>query len=95
MPPVSARSVDVVGFGASSVDYVTIVLSPALIFGLVGSLVLFLLEVCYRGEDKGNDWKLRLQLILSAYVFGAVLVSRISMMSPVSVWSPTMLAPVM
>ena len=70
--------------GQTAVDYVTIVLSPALITGLVGSLVLFLLEVFYRGDESGQDWKQRLQWILSFYVLGAVLVSRISMMSEIA-----------
>ena len=56
-------------------DYVAIAFSPALIMGLVGSLVFFLLEVLYpvAGEYKG-----RLQWILFFFVFGAVLVGRIS-----------------
>ncbi len=56
-------------------DYVAIVVSPVLIMGLVGSLVFFLLEVLYptQGEYKG-----RLQWILFFFVFGAVLVGRIS-----------------
>jgi hypothetical protein len=58
------------------VDYVTIVLSPVLIMGLVGSLVFFLLEVFYRAD---GPFKERLQYILFCYVFGAVLVARISM----------------
>lgn len=57
-------------------DYLTIVLSPALIMGLVGSLVLFLLEVLY---PSGGPWRERLQWILFFFVFGAVLVARISM----------------
>jgi hypothetical protein len=70
--------------GQTAVDYVTIALSPALIMGLVGSLVFFLLEVFYRTDGKGPDWKDRLQWILFFYVFGAVLVSRISMMSEIA-----------
>jgi hypothetical protein len=58
------------------VDYVTIVLSPVLIMGLVGSLVFFLLEVFYRAD---GPFKERLQWILFFYVFGSVLVARISM----------------
>ncbi len=58
------------------VDYVTIVLSPALIMGLVGSLVFFLLEVFYRTD---GEWKERLQYILFFYVFGAVLTARVAM----------------
>ena len=67
--------------GQTAVDYVTIVFSPALIMGLVGSLVFFLLEVFYRHD---GPWKERLQWILFLYVFGAVLVSRISMMSEIA-----------
>ena len=57
-------------------DYVAIAISPVLIMGLVGSLVFFLLEVLYpeKGEYKG-----RLQWILFFFVFGAVLVGRISL----------------
>src|SRR5262245_46739348 len=58
------------------VDYVTIVLSPALIMGLIGSLVFFLLEIFYATD---GPWKSRLQWILFFFVFGAVLVGRISM----------------
>jgi hypothetical protein len=58
------------------VDYVTIVLSPALVMGLVGSLVYFLLEVFYKTD---GEWKERLQWILFFYVFGAVLTARIAM----------------
>jgi hypothetical protein len=55
-------------------DYVALALSPALIMGLVGSLVFFLLEVFYRGQYEG-----RLQWILFFFVFGAVLVARVAM----------------
>jgi hypothetical protein len=54
-------------------DYVALAFSPALIMGLAGSLVFFLLEVAYSGEYEG-----RLQWILFFFVFGAVLVARIS-----------------
>ena len=57
-------------------DYVTIVLSPVLVMGLVGSLVYFLLEVFYKAD---GPWKARLQWILFFYVFGSVLTARISM----------------
>ncbi len=60
----------------TAVDYVTIVLSPVLIMGLIGSLVFFLLEIFYASD---GPWKGRLQWILFFYVFGAVLVGRISM----------------
>jgi hypothetical protein len=55
-------------------DYVALAVSPALIMALVGSLVFFLLEVLYRGAYEG-----RLQWILFFFVFGAVLIARISM----------------
>jgi hypothetical protein len=60
----------------SVVDYVTIVLSPVLVMGLVGSLVLFLLEVFYKTD---GQWKGRLQWILFFYVFGSVLTARVAM----------------
>ena len=55
-------------------DYVAMALSPALIMALVGSLVFFLLEILYAGE-----YTARLQWLLFFFVFGAVLVARISM----------------
>ena len=58
----------------STADYVAIGLSPLLIMALIGSLVFFLVEILYRGDYEG-----RLQYILFFYVFGAVLVARISM----------------
>ncbi|HEX5272987.1 MAG TPA: DUF4129 domain-containing protein [Gemmataceae bacterium] len=58
----------------STADYVAIGLSPLLIMALIGSLVYFLVEILYRGDYEG-----RLQYILFFYVFGAVLVARISM----------------
>src|SRR5215471_18928815 len=64
------------GPGQTAVDYVTLVLSPVLIIGLVGSLVFFLLEVFYRSD---GEFKERLQWILFFFVFGMVLVARISM----------------
>ena len=68
--------------GQTPVDYVTVVLSPVLIMGLVGSLVFFLLEVFYRAD--GPNFKDRLQYILFCYVFGAVLVARISMKAEIA-----------
>src|SRR4051794_32157542 len=59
-------------------DYVTIVLSPVLVMGLVGSLVFFLLEILYQTD---GPWKGRLQWILFFYVFGAVLTARVAMNS--------------
>src|SRR5262249_25736274 len=55
-------------------DYVAIAISPALIMALVGSLVYFLLEVAYVGQFYGS-----LRWVIFFFVFGAVLVSRISM----------------
>jgi hypothetical protein len=55
-------------------DYLAIVLSPALIITLIGSLVFFLLEVLYEGA-----YEVRLKWILFWYVFGAVLIARIAM----------------
>jgi hypothetical protein len=57
-------------------DYVVTALSPALIMALVGSLVFFLLEVLYSGKYEG-----RMQWILFFFVFGIVLIARISMMA--------------
>jgi hypothetical protein len=54
-------------------DYLTIALSPVLIMGLVGSLVFFLLEVLYFGQYNG-----RMQWTLFFFVFGIVLIARIS-----------------
>jgi hypothetical protein len=56
-------------------DYVALVISPALIMGLVSSLVFFLLEVFYRAD---GEWKGRLQWVLFFFVFGAVLVARMA-----------------
>src|SRR5919197_1830875 len=60
-------------------DYVAMAISPALIMGLVGSLVFFLLEVFYSGQYEG-----RLQWILFFFVFGAVLIARVSMMGDIA-----------
>src|SRR5262249_21101856 len=57
----------------TAADYVTLVLSPALIMALVGSLVFFLLEVFYAGE-----YEFRLQWILFFFVFAAVLIARLT-----------------
>lgn len=54
-------------------DYVTIAVSPVLIMALVGSLVFFLLEVLYVGRYEG-----RMQWTLFFFVFGIVLIARIS-----------------
>src|SRR5947209_13613457 len=55
-------------------DFLAIAMSPVLIMALVGSLVFFLLEVLYQGKHQGS-----LQWILFFFVFGAVLIARISM----------------
>jgi Domain of unknown function (DUF4129) len=58
----------------TTADYVAIGLSPLLIMSLVGSLIYFLVEILYRGDYEG-----RLQYIMFFYIFGAVLVARMSM----------------
>jgi hypothetical protein len=60
----------------SLADYVAIALSPLLIMALVGSLVFFLLEVLYVGQFYGS-----LKWVLFFFVFGAVLLARLSMSS--------------
>ena len=67
----------------SLADYVAVALSPALIMALVGSLVFFLLEVCYGGKYEG-----RMQWILFCFVFCAVLIARISMTAGISERAP-------
>src|SRR5260370_13906357 len=54
-------------------DFVVIALSPVVLMALVGSLVFFLVGVLFVGQYQGN-----LRWILFFYVFGAVLVARIS-----------------
>jgi hypothetical protein len=54
-------------------DYMVIALSPALIMTLVGSLLLFLIQVFYQGEYEG-----RLEYVFVLFVIGIVLISRIS-----------------
>ena len=54
-------------------DYVVTALSPVLIMTLVGSLLFFLVEICYGGKYEG-----RLLYTLFFFVFGIVLVARIS-----------------
>jgi hypothetical protein len=54
-------------------DYVVIAISPALIMGLVGSLVFFLLGVLYQGS-----FQERLHWVMACFVFAAVLIGRIS-----------------
>ncbi|HVX60735.1 MAG TPA: hypothetical protein VHC19_09035, partial [Pirellulales bacterium] len=58
----------------TSIDYVVIALSPALIMVLVGSLCFFLLEVFYRGQ-----YEARLTWIMFWFVLAIVLIARISM----------------
>jgi hypothetical protein len=55
-------------------DYVVVALSPALIMALVGSLVFFLAELLYVGQYGDS-----LRWVLFFFVFGAVLVARVSM----------------
>jgi hypothetical protein len=60
-------------------DYVALAISPALIMGLVASLVFFLLNVLYAG-----DYVERLRWILFFFVFGAVLIARMTMLDDTS-----------
>jgi hypothetical protein len=60
-------------------DYVVIVISPALIMGLVGSLAFFILEVMYRGQ-----YEARLEWTVFFFVFGSVLLGRLSMMGEIA-----------
>jgi hypothetical protein len=55
-------------------DYVALIVSPTLIMGLVASLVFFLINVLYVGE-----YVERLRWILFFFVFGAVLIARMTM----------------
>jgi len=55
------------------IDYVVIAISPALIALLIGSLVLFLVQVFYQGSFEG-----RLVYIFTLFVIGSVGCSRIS-----------------
>ena len=55
-------------------DYVVIAINPALIMLLITSLVYFLLELFYQGQ-----YPERLHFCLWWFIFGIVLVSRISM----------------
>jgi hypothetical protein len=60
-------------------DYVALAIGPALIMGLVASLVFFLLNVMYVGE-----YVERMCWILFFFFFGAVLFSRITMLDHTS-----------
>lgn len=64
---------------ATLADYLAIAISPMLIMALVGSLVFFLLEVMYEGEHG-----FRMRWILFCFVFGAVLIGRVSMQSEIA-----------
>jgi hypothetical protein len=64
-------------------DYVAITFSPALIMGLVGSLVFFLVEILYAGNYEG-----RMQWILFFFVFAIVLISRIAMETAIADRAP-------
>jgi hypothetical protein len=54
-------------------DYVTMIVSPALIMALVGSLIFFLLEILYVGA-----FTFRLHWTFSCFIFAAVLIARIA-----------------
>ncbi len=69
----------------TAVDYLTIVLSPVLVMGLVGSLAFFLLEIFYKTD---GQWKERLQWIVFFCVFGMVLVARISINGDIASRAP-------
>jgi hypothetical protein len=60
------------------VDFLVHLISPPLIMVLVGSLVFFLVEIFYIGEFYG-----RLVWVLFFFIFGAVLVSRVSLQSDI------------
>src|SRR5437764_13058150 len=60
--------------GAAPADYVVMLLSPLLVMALVGSLVFVLLGVLDAGEHLG-----RMKWILFFFVFGSVLIARISL----------------
>ena len=51
-----------------------VAINPALIMVLIGSLVYFLLEMFYQGQ-----YPERLHFCLTAFIFAAVLIARISM----------------
>lgn len=57
----------------TAIDYVAMAASPILIMALVGGLSFFLLAVLYDGQ-----YERRLQWILTCYVLGTVLVTRIA-----------------
>src|SRR4029079_18944929 len=55
-------------------DYMAIAINPALLMGLVGSLVYFLQDIFYQGGSPE-----RLRFCLTMFVFAIVLISRIAM----------------
>jgi hypothetical protein len=64
-------------------DYIGDWLTPVLIMALIGSLVFFLIDVAYSGDFTG-----RLRWVLFFYVFGAVLIGRISLEAEISARAP-------
>ena len=56
-------------------DFITAALSPALIMGLIGALIFFLIDLCYAGQYSGQ-----MQWVMFFYVFGVVLTARMSML---------------
>ncbi|MDX1948352.1 MAG: DUF4129 domain-containing protein [Pirellulaceae bacterium] len=60
-------------------DLLVVAISPALIMLLVGSLVFFLVEVCYQGQYQG-----RLLFVLAMFVLAIVCVARIAMVEGAS-----------
>jgi hypothetical protein len=54
-------------------DYLVIAVSPAMIMVLIGSLVFFLVDVCYEGSHQG-----RLEWVLACFILAAVLIGRIA-----------------
>ena len=54
-------------------DYLVVIISPALVMLLVGSLVFFLTHVFYEGEFPG-----KLRIASAMFVLAAVLIARIS-----------------
>lgn len=67
----------------TAVDWVVLALSPALVMALVTSLVYFLLEILYSGPFQG-----RMRWILFFFVFGVVLIARVSMMTEIRARAP-------
>jgi hypothetical protein len=64
-------------------DYIADWLTPVLIMALIGSLVFFLIDAAYSGDFTG-----RLRWVLFFYVFGAVLIGRISLEAEISDRAP-------